>query len=420
MEKNIHVLYISYTLFGDECATGQTLKNIFFECKKIKILQYCLDYTDKYHNVEEETVFFSKKRSPLFYLLKSAYRNRDRGDSNHGAAVEVNRLSGSPVVILARAFLDILPKRLDRKAYSVIDSFNPDVIYTTGENITTLIQALKISKRYNAPIVMHMMDNNEDSVYAFLPYTKLFRSIYLSLLGKVYKRSCYNIAISPKMAKEFSSRHKVQFDYAMNCITETHESTEKVNNPLRFVFSGGLHGGRANMLKKMGEIISSDKWLANNVSLDVFTSPANVAYYKDELSNVLNLNNYVPQEEMFENLGEADVLVHCESFEQEEIEFFRYSMSTKIPEYLSVGRPILCFGPMEICTVEYLADNNVGCVATNPEELRQSIELLAKNRILRNEYGKNALKLADDYLAYKVAEKVERVFSESLKTWKEQ
>ena len=417
MKDRIRMLYVSYTLLGDECATGQTLQNIFNACNKVDVMQYCLDYSSDYHNCNRDTVFFSAKKSPLFYSLKSIYRKRDKGKPNRGAAVETNRIGGNPIVIIARAILDVLPKRLDRGELGRIDSFKPNIVYTTGENITTLIHAISLSKRYNIPIVIHLMDNTEDSVYAGKIYTSLFRKIYLQKLKIAYRRSKCNLAISPKMAFEFERRHGTEFGFAMNCIHELHKGNETNNSPLRFVFSGGLHGGRAQILKRMGELIQNDPFLNSSVRLEVYTSKANVDYYKKILGSVLYLNEYVPQELMFENLGNADVLVHCESFDKDEIEFFRYSMSTKIPEYLSVGKPILCYGPEEICTVSYLAENEVGYVVSNEKNLKTALVSLVKNEKKRNEFGSNAFKLANEHLAPTVANRVETILMKAISEW---
>ena len=49
----------------------------------------------------------------------------------------------------------------------------------------------------------------------------------------------------------------------------------------------------------------------------------------------------------------ADILVHVESFEKSNM-ICNYSMSTKIPEYLSIGRPIICFGQWKLQHEIYL------------------------------------------------------------------
>jgi len=219
------------------------------------------------------------------------------------------------------------------------------------------------------------------------------------------------------MALVFEKKHNKPFSYAMNCIDSLHFVPINVNERLRLLFSGGLHGGRADSLELMGQMIKEDKILNRLVSLVVYTSKGNMLKYSYLESAGIEMKEYVPVEKMFENLSSADVLVHVESFDKNEIDFFRYSMSTKVPEYLSVGRPILCFGPMDICTVSYLAERGVGIVANNESELKDAILRLALDEVLRMECATKALVTAKEHLGDVVAKRVEDVLWYSYSQW---
>ena len=109
--------------------------------------------------------------------------------------------------------------------------------------------------------------------------------------------------------------------------------------------------------------------------------------------------------------------MHCESFDATEVKYFKYSMSTKIPEYLSVGRPILCYGPNDVCTVSYLRENEVGFVVENDQELIMAINKLQdiKTRVA---LGKNAIEVAKrDHLVKNVSDRVEDVFRINMSLW---
>ena len=62
------------------------------------------------------------------------------------------------------------------------------------------------------------------------------------------------------------------------------------------------------------------------------------------------------KEELIKTLNKADVLVFVESFAEEQIEKTRYSLSTKIPEYLSLKKPIFAVGPENISSMRYISD----------------------------------------------------------------
>ncbi len=408
--KKIKALYVGFALFGDEDATGSTLLHIFQGCEQIEWLQACQDYDPAYHRSAYDAVYVSPARSPLYYLVKRVYRKGGVKEESADGAINTNRLGGNPLVGVIRGMLDILPKRYDKITLSKIDEFAPEVIYTLGENIATLRTALFFAKRYNAPIIMHIMDNNEDSMYAGSALTAPFRRMYLRLNEKAFARSTGSLAISPKMAEEFVRRHNIPFSFAMNCLQELHPGAPVQHEKLRLVFSGGLHGGRAQTLTELGRIIREDERLSQKMNLEVFSSPKHIAQFGTELAGTCTLAPYVPKEEMYENLGSADLLVHVESFRENEIEFFRYSMSTKIPECLSVGRPIFCIGPKEICSVEYLARSGA-CIHTDDlAKVRETLLNIAEGAYDLEALGAQALVCAGEHLSENVSKRVTELF----------
>ena len=58
----------------------------------------------------------------------------------------------------------------------------------------------------------------------------------------------------------------------------------------------------------------------------------------------------------------ADVLVHVESDDPEVLQNTRLSVSTKIPEYLSSGRLVLGFGPLNVASLALLKKYSLGVV----------------------------------------------------------
>jgi hypothetical protein len=53
--------------------------------------------------------------------------------------------------------------------------------------------------------------------------------------------------------------------------------------------------------------------------------------------------------------------------------FYKYSISTKIPEYLASGRLILYYGPKDTGVYDYLFQHNAAFLAASPDTLLQTI-----------------------------------------------
>jgi glycosyltransferase involved in cell wall biosynthesis len=94
---------------------------------------------------------------------------------------------------------------------------------------------------------------------------------------------------------------------------------------------------------------------------------------------------------LWEKIYESDVLLHIESDDKYLRKLTGLSVSTKIPEYLMSGRPVLGYGPEEVASMRLLNDNGVGVVISsenNDELVVCQIEKLLVNYRTRAEIGK--------------------------------
>ena len=108
----------------------------------------------------------------------------------------------------------------------------------------------------------------------------------------------------------------------------------------------------------------------------------------------MHYRGFISQTEMLHDLKKQTILIHLESFDEKVSAYTRLSISTKIPEYLSMKKPILAIGPCNIASIEYLNTNQSAFVVD-----RQDEELLKNeiNKIMnlerREEVATNAYNL---------------------------
>jgi glycosyltransferase involved in cell wall biosynthesis len=88
-------------------------------------------------------------------------------------------------------------------------------------------------------------------------------------------------------------------------------------------------------------------------------------------------------------LATADVLVHVESFDEDIARFTRLSLSTKLPEYLASGRPLLGIGPQALASMKYIRECGAGLVVTEPgaDAMMATVGRLARDPGLRAALG---------------------------------
>jgi hypothetical protein len=99
---------------------------------------------------------------------------------------------------------------------------------------------------------------------------------------------------------------------------------------------------------------------------------------------------------------EADILVHAETERLKDDLYAKYSLTTKLPEYLASNRIFIYYGPTGIYLTEYLSSNDLCFVVTDKNRLQEVILNATRNDAEGARKVKNALLIASrDYTARK-------------------
>ena len=167
-------------------------------------------------------------------------------------------------------------------------------------------------------------------------------------------------------------------------------SLRKNDYPIVFSYTGSLYYGRDVVLNEIGNALNDYNRNSNMIKgvLNIYSNNAQDKAKINENSGC-KLCGSLNSEELKNVLNESDVLVFVESNEPRYIEKTKYSFSTKIPEYLSVGRLILAVGPKEVSSISYFDD----CAICESDfcNLDQVINHIITNESLREEYAIKAL-----------------------------
>ncbi|MDB2059902.1 hypothetical protein [Clostridium perfringens] len=270
-------------------------------------------------------------------------------------------------------------------------NFKPDVIYTMGSSFNIMHLVCKLSDYYNINICLHYMDNWRETLYKdTIPILKLNKKIN-NISDKIEERSNCSLVISPKMKNEYEKQYNNTYEVLMNSINVSSNDrlVEKKSseNELSFVYAGGLHLKRYESLLDIQYALSM---MEVPCKLYIYTSDMNREKYEHLFdSSVTVFKNFLPHNLVYKIYEKADVLVHIESFEQKQIKYTKYSLSTKIPEYMFSGKPILCYAPRSLAVYEYINDFSAGVCVEKREELIEKIKYLASNKSARDFMGKN-------------------------------
>lgn len=391
MEKNNlypKVLIVNQQSMRKNNATGITLRSLWGGWDTSCLMEiYTDEYETKIDNVPDYDSFLIRPHS-ICKLAHSGMASK----VNSKLKIEKRGLckrAKSQIRQAAVLFLDMLSIPISDTVEDKIRSFKPDVIYTLGASVSTLDLAYKLSVQFQIPIVIHYMDNWPESIQW---ENNFFNIIYRPILNRKLKlclsRGTEGLAISPQMASAYQKKFKMHFSSIMNCINidEYHLRNKPVQSmTASFIYAGGLH---LNRWKALAEIANAIADTGTSGVLHIYTSKDNVALYKSYFPSNVVFHDYVDHSKIIEVYESADVLVHAEVPNPLLQGFFRYSISTKIPEYLASGRIMLFYGPKEMGLYKYLHDNNAAFLASNYTELCSTIKCVfnpdIKGIVLKN------------------------------------
>ncbi|MDW2886778.1 hypothetical protein [Exiguobacterium artemiae] len=166
--------------------------------------------------------------------------------------------------------------------------------------------------------------------------------------------------ISPKMKKTYNDLFGIESELLVNISGSNKSSVSNATLPSNLLYAGGLHYGRDKILIKLSNAIeayNNSKGIKNKLSLEIYSHQNVSKSFTKKIKNNTSTSflGSIDQNKLQEKLRENIIPVHVESFKKKHIDSTKLSLSTKIPEYLSLGKPILAIGPSNISSMEYLS-----------------------------------------------------------------
>lgn len=391
------VLIVNASAIGESSGTGVTLGNLWCDYPKENILQIRIDcheniFDEDYHTISTPVEFCAVPNK--ISIRRSVKRKTNITNtvlmSNTCIAQKGVKASVNDAI---RGIFDSWPLKFSC-LNERIDSFKPEVIYTCGASIRILKTALYYSKRYDIPIVLHLMDDWPGTIYTTSWASTIFRGMVLSKLKQVAQRSHRSFAISEALAKKYEQMLGVEMLPLMNpaadIATDINTHDEGV---VRFVYAGSLGINRWKSLLDIAKYLQDEKGGESQFDLYVpkrFLMDEMVAAFE---SYHAHLHAYVDRDELGKIYKRSDVMVYAESFDVNVAEFTKYSLSTKIPEYMGTGNAMLAYLPKSAHANDYIRDREVGFVANTKEELAQVLHVILTDEQSRQEMAKRALEI---------------------------
>ncbi len=279
-----------------------------------------------------------------------------------------------------------------------LDVFEPELIFfVAGDAWFSYRITLYIRKKYHTKLAVFITDDYILPRLTVSIFWWLRRNVLYKYMKKILKICDVFFTISPAMRKKYYEIFGVDSYTAVNMpelsADKALAASETKKDTFLLLHTGSLHSNRDKtlaLLAKAIDEINASKVLGKRVVLEMYSyHDLNLRKRKKlEIEGSSVWGGYLPQEELERKFQEADGLVYAESFEYKSVHNMLLSLSTKIPEYMMLKKPIIAVGSDKISAIQYLSD--CACCITKKSEMRRELYYYLKNTVLQKEHVEKA------------------------------
>lgn len=271
-----------------------------------------------------------------------------------------------------------------------LDRVAPDMIlFVPNDYALAYKVALYVEERTHVPVIPFYMD---DSFYydSYIGPVDNIRRIGIRKLAKeIHHHTNRLLTICDKMSEEYQRRFDIPCKAFVNSVTIAEYPKKKDGEKIIISYLGNLHSNRWKAILDVADALESAHYDPQEVFIRIYSN----SLLEDKVMANFDSNPYIefcgsiPASQVLEKQLESDILLHVEAFDKKSRASTRLSLSTKIPEYMSTGVPILAYGPNDIASIQYLKEKDVAQVCSSEQELKRGIICLLTSLADREAMG---------------------------------
>lgn len=283
----------------------------------------------------------------------------------------------TPLIELLRGFLWRKKYWCTDKLVKWLDDYKPELIfYNFTNNLFLQKIVLFIAERYDIPIVTAVGDdyyfNDRKSLS---PAYHLFRRKYKRLTEQIFSRKGSAVYVCDKIRDKYNTwfglkGETVYFNTSVKRKPFCPINTESPS----IVYFGNIRIGRNQALKSIADALGK---INPNYKLQVYSNEQDASVYEVLKSHPSVIwGGAIPYSEVMKKTSSCDVYVAAEGFREEDINFTKYSLSTKAADGLASGAAVLAYGPAESGLIDYLQKTEAAAVCTKKDGIEETIREL--------------------------------------------
>lgn len=410
MEQYPKLLIISHNLYDVTNNIGKTLVSLLQGWPKDRIAQVyfrndipSFEYCSHYFCITDKDVF---KSVGTVGILKAGKKIELESENNVTDTEKSLYRVGNKRVPIVSCIRDVLWSFGTWKTKQLrkwIADYSPDLIlfvpndYTLAYKVCIYVQSIT-----KTPIVPFYMD---DSFYYDCDSSFVDHLRRLSLRRKaidVHKNASIIFTICEKMSLKYSEVFNLECIHFMNSVQPSgFDPKDNDVDCINMSYIGNLHSNRWKSLIDIGLTADrlNEQKMGKKFQIKIYSASDLSEETIKRLSNIksISMEGSLQPSEVKKYQRIADVLIHIEAFDKKSINSTRYSLSTKIPEYLNSGVCVLAYGPKDIASMEYLYKNQLAYVCNDKKEIEKILLDIIYNKARKVEIERKGLDFVRKY-----------------------
>lgn len=403
------VLFVTPCAFNTSNGGGVTFSNLFRGWPKDRLATVHCDTVPTSSDVCERYFVLGpeelRRRWPFNWLARAV----GAGGPGQAAAEEAPTAGQAslPHRLKRRILGDGVPERarLSPRLEAFIEAFRPQLLYTIlgGNGIVDLVELIRA--RWQLPLAVHVMDDWRDTVYGNGWLSPWQRGMLNRKIAHLMQIAGCRLGISDAMADAMARDYGTPFQVFQNGIDTARwhavaRTDTTPHRPARLLYSGALLPfAQADAVVETAQTVDRLAAEGMEIAFDIHCPAAHAAAYRARLEGLRAVHlrpQFAAWDDYVAAVAAADMLLLPVNFDPTSMRYIRYSMPTKVPEYLASGTPVLVYGPAGVAQVEYARRDGWGLAVTarDPAELAAAIRRLAGDAALRDQLSTRARRLA--------------------------
>lgn len=291
-----------------------------------------------------------------------------------------------------------------------LDEFKPtSVFFHAGDSIFAHEIFAFVVDRYKPKATVFVTDDYVMPIQSEDIISKCRRQLVRNSLGRALGKAHEVFTISPQMRDAYKSLYHKDSSFLVNLTEPLLREEYRVLDPdsIIFTYAGTLYFGREENIGRLADAIQK-----YNTQHPEKKELVIHAYTSNKAGNNIRPDNpylvfcgRVDKDDLIKVYNKSNYLLFVESFDSRQAEKTKYSLSTKVPEYLSLRKPILAIGPAGIGSMEYLRD--VAACAFDAESVYDVLTRLVESKEIQDSLSEAAY---NKYVQHHNREQLQRDF----------